>query len=164
METVEKRYCIRCGEELVEVPKEEYMYPDFDEDGYSGSILELKCPKCGAYHSVTPVAEEEKKNYPAYNEEVDKNFVDSGHGYPGYCPICGSHIVWSSDFMRSEVWGDTETFDENGNKIVDEWGCDVDDSLVSYVACPYCGAYIEVVDAKPSELKEKEANGDNSVQ
>lgn len=62
--------------------------------------------------------------------------------------------------MRSEVWGDTETFDENGNKIVNEWGTDVDDALVSYVSCPYCGAYIEIVEAKPSELealkKEKE--------
>ena len=32
----------------------------------------------------------------------------------------------------------------------------VDDALVSYVVCPYCGSYIEIVEAKPSELKAKE--------
>ena len=164
MEEQVKRYCIRCGEELVEVPKDDYVYPDFDEDGYSGSVIELRCPKCGAYHSVTGVDPEDKHNYPAYNEELEKDFVDVGHGYPGRCPLCGSHIVWSSDFMRSEVWGDTETLDENGKEIVDEWGCDVDDSLVSYVSCPHCGAYIEIVDAKPSELKELNKDADNSLQ
>ena len=157
----EPRHCIRCGAELVEVQEDAYMYPDFDEEGYSGSVVEYTCPKCGAHHSVTPVDPEDKDNYPAFNENLEKDFVDCGHGYDGECPLCGSHIVWSSDFMRSEVWGDTETFDENGEKIVDEFGCDVDDSLVTYVSCPHCGAYIEIVDAKPSEEKNY---ADNSVQ
>ena len=156
MENQEKKYCMRCGAELNEVPKEDYIYPDIEEDGYSGSVMELKCPECGSYYAVSGPAEEEKENYPAYNKELEENFVDSHHGYDGLCPVCGNHIVWSGDFMRSEVWGDTETLDEEGNPIVDEYGCDVDDALASYVSCPYCGAYIEIVDAKPSELAELE--------
>ena len=156
MEKIEHKPCMRCGADLSEVPKEDYMYPDFDEDGYSGSIMELKCPECGTYYSVSAVPEEDKENYPAYNPELEEGFTDSHHGYDGLCPVCGNHIIWQSDFMRSEVWGDTETLDENGNPIVDEYGCDVDDALVSYVVCPYCGSYIEIVEAKPSELKAKE--------
>ena len=114
---------------------------------------------------MTPPSEEDKENYPYYNDELKDGFCDAHHGYDGFCPECGSHIIWSGDFMRSEVWGDVEQLDENGNPIVDEYGIDVDDSLVSYVSCPYCGAYIEIVEAKPSELKalqeEKEKNNDN---
>ena len=164
--TDEKKYCMRCGAELNEIDKDDYMYPAFDEDDYSGSIMELKCPDCGTYYSVCAVDEESKDNYPAFNKELEEGFVDSHHGYDGLCPVCGHHIIWSGDFMRSEVWGDTETFDENGEKIVDEWGCDVDDSLVSYVSCPFCGSYIEIVEAKPSELEELrkgKENADNSL-
>ena len=142
----EKKLCMRCGAELEPVPKEEWMYPSFEEDGYQGSIAEYKCPECKTYYSVSPVDEESKMDYPAYNPELEKNFVDSHHGYDGFCPECGSHIVWSGDFMRSEVWGDVDEEDK------DEWGCPKDDALASYVSCPYCGAYIEIVEAKPSEL------------
>ena len=162
MEKQEKKYCMRCGAELNEVPKEDYIYPDFDQDGYEGSLMELKCPECGTYYSVSAPAEEDKENYPAYNKELEEKFVDSHHGYDGLCPVCGNHIIWSGDFMRSEVFGDTETFDENGNKIVDEWGCDVDDALASYVSCPYCGAYIEIVEAKPSELEALKKQKENA--
>ena len=157
-------YCMRCGAELKEIPKEDYIYPNLDED-CSGSISEWKCPECGTYYAVTPPSEEDKENYPYYNDKLKDGFCDAHHGYDGFCPECGSHIIWSGDFMRSEVWGDVEQLDENGNPIVDEYGIDVDDSLVSYVSCPYCGAYIEIVEAKPSELKalqeEKEKNNDN---
>ena len=157
-------YCMRCGAELIKVKKEDYVYPNLDED-CQGSVSEWKCPECGTYYSVTPPAEEDKMNYPFYNEELQDGFCDSHHGYDGFCPECGSHIVWSGDFMRSEVWGDTEKLDENGKPIVDEYGIDVDDSLVSYVSCPYCGAYIEIVEAKPSELealKEAKENDNNN--
>lgn len=144
---------MRCGAELEIIKKEDYVYPDIEEDGYSGSVGEYRCPVCGSYYSVSAPDEESRQNYPKYNEELRENFGDSHHGYDGFCPECGHHIIWSGDFMRSEVWGDTETLDEKGNPIVDEYGCDVDDSLVAYVSCPYCGAYIEIVDAKPSELE-----------
>ena len=157
-------YCMRCGAELKEIPKEDYIYPNLDED-CSGSISEWKCPECGTYYAVPPPRAEDKENYPYYNDKLKDGFCDAHHGYDGFCPECGSHIIWSGDFMRSEVWGDVEQLDENGNPIVDEYGIDVDDSLVSYVSCPYCGAYIEIVEAKPSELKalqeEKEKNNDN---
>lgn len=152
-ENEENALCMRCGHKLVRVPKEDFIYPNLDEEGCEGSISEWKCPECGTYYSVTPPSEEDKMNYPYYNEELQDNFVGSYSGYEGTCPECGNHIVWSGDFMRSEVWGDTETLDDNGNPILDEYGCDVDDSLASYVSCPYCGASIEIVEAKPSELK-----------
>ena len=166
MESNEKPTCMRCGAELVAVNKEDYIYPDIEEDGYSGSSSEWKCPECGTYYSVSRPDEESQMNYPKYNEELQEGFCDAHHGYDGFCPECGHHIIWSGDFMRSEVWGDTETFDEEGNKKVDEWGLDPDDALVSYVSCPYCGAYIEIVEAKPSELEqlkaEKEKHDNNN--
>ena len=144
--------CMRCGQSMNEVDLDDYVYPKLDDD-CCGSLSEWKCPHCGTYYSVSGPADEDKENYPAYNEELEKNFCDGHHGYDGLCPECGHHIVWSGDFMRSEVWGDTEKLDENGKPIVDEYGLDVDDALVSYVSCPYCGAYIEIVEAKPSELE-----------
>ena len=153
MERIEHPRCMRCGELLEEVKKEDYIYPSFDEDDYEGSVAEFKCPHCGTYYSVSAVDEESKETYPAYNKEAEESFVDAHHGYDGECPLCGNHIVWSGDFMRSEVWGDTELLDEDGNPIVDEYGIDIDDALASYVSCPYCGSYIEIVEAKPSELK-----------
>lgn len=140
--------CMRCGHELEAVKPEDYMYPNFDEDDFEGSVSEWRCPYCGAYHSVTAPDEESKKEYPAYNEDADDSLGNASHGYPGFCPECGSHIIWQSDFMRSEVWGDVDEDD------VDENGLPKDDSLVTYVLCPHCGAYIEIVDAKPSELKD----------
>lgn len=160
----EKQYCMRCDAELVEIPKEDYVYPAYYDDECSGSIAEFKCPKCGTYYTVTGVAEEDKENYPAYNPELEETFVDSHHGYDGLCPMCGSHIVWSGDFMRSEVWGDTEVLDAEGNPIHDEYGGDIDDALVSEVSCPYCGAYIEIVEAKPSELEELKRGKDTNAE
>ena len=161
---MEEPRCMRCGEPLVKVNDEDRITPPYDEDENFGCVAEYKCPHCLTYYTVTPVDPEEKENYPAFNEKLQENFCDSNHGYDGECPECGSHIVWQSDFMRSEVWGDTELLDENGEPILDEYGLDVDDSLVSYVACPYCGAYIEIVEAKPSELKarDNESQGTNT--
>ena len=147
---------MRCGAPLIKVSDDERMTPPYWEEEGGEPVEEYRCPECLTYHTVTPVDPESKDSYPAYNEELAKDFGDSYHGYDGECPKCGHHIVWGSDFMRSEVWGDTETLDEEGNPIVDEYGMDVDDSLVSYVSCPYCGAYIEIVEPKPSELRAKE--------
>ena len=159
MEKQEKRRCIRCDAELEEVPKDQWHYPSFEDEGCHGSVMELRCPQCGAYHSVSDVEEEDRENYPAYNPELAETFVDADHGYAGHCPKCGNHVVWSGDFMRSEVWCDTEVLDENGKPIHDEYGCDPDDALVTYVMCPYCGASIEIVDAKQSELDEMRKAG-----
>ena len=153
MERIEHPHCMRCGELLEEVKKEDYINFPYDEEEGVGAIAEYRCPHCLTYYSVFPPDEEVKESYPAYNKEAEETFVDAHHGYDGECPLCGNHIVWSGDFMRSEVWGDTEQLDSDGNPIVDEYGTDVDDALASYVRCPYCGADIEIVEAKPSELK-----------
>ena len=151
--------CMRCGALLDKVPEEDYIYPKLGDE-YEGSLSEWRCPECGTYYSVSPVDEEDKENYPYYNPELREGFADAYHGYDGHCPECGSHIIWSGDFMRSEVWGDVEVLDENGKPVVDENGIDIDDSLASYVTCPYCGATIEIVEAKPSELEAlKQKNG-----
>ncbi len=131
--------CMRCGAPLVKVSDDERMTPPYWEEESGEPVEEYRCPECLTYHTVTPVDPESKDAYPAYNKEAAENFVDSYHGYDGECPKCGSHIVWSSDFMRSEVWGDVE---------------DDEDTLVSYVSCPYCGAYIELVEATDKEREE----------
>lgn len=118
----EIKTCVRCGSELVK-PEEPF---DTCEEVISEQYV---CPHCGAYHTMTIDPEE---------DEYDENepVVSSYHGYPGECFRCGAHLVWSSDFMRSEVWGDC---DENDEK---------DDSLATNLVCPHCGAFFEVVDVK----------------
>ena len=153
----EKPLCMRCDHELVEVPNELE-----DELG----VREFNCPYCGAIEIFYPCSEEDRENYSYYNEEVEDTLGGCDHGYPGLCPQCGSHIVWGSDFMRSEVLGDVDEDD------VDEWGIPKDDSLASSVHCPHCGAGIDVIDAKPSEyhlypfykeLRNEENNDDSNT-
>lgn len=125
MET--KKICVRCGAEL-QKPNE----PFYDQDGMDEGVLteEYQCPNCGAYHTMFIHTEE---------DEYDENapVLSSYHGYPGECFRCGANLIWSSDFMRSEVWGD-----------VDENNWEEDDSLATYCTCPHCGAMIEIVDVK----------------
>ena len=128
--------CLRCGEELI---GEDVLFDD--ESKY------YHCPNCGTQYVVNEVNENEKMCYPKYNKKLLKDFIDEYHGYEGLCTECGKHIVWSSDFMRSEIIGDIDMED------VDEYGIPTDDSLVSFVTCPYCGVYIEIIEPKPSEIK-----------
>lgn len=129
--------CLRCEHEMIKVKPENFINPDRWNE--NSSYSEYSCSYCGTYYTVEGISEEEKHTVPKYNEELKKDFVDESHGYSGLCPECGKHIVWSSDFMRSEVIGDVD--DEE------------DDALVSYVFCPYCGSMIEIIEAKPSEIK-----------
>lgn len=57
------------------------------------------------------------------------------------CPRCHGELIWSSDFMRSEIEGDD-------NIELD------DDSLVTYYTCKDCNCMVEVVDAWPNEAKD----------
>lgn len=126
--------CLRCD------------YEDLEEcESYEDNVKEYHCPHCGTHYIVGLVEESEKESYPAYNDELKKDFIDERHGYNGLCTECGRHIVWSSDFMRSETVGDVDIDD------VDENGLPVDDALVSFVICPYCGCYTEIIEPKPSE-------------
>jgi len=129
--------CLRCEHEMIKVKPENFINPDRWNENPSYS--EYSCSYCGTYYTVEGISEEEKHTVPKYNEELRKDFVDESHGYSGLCPECGKHIIWSSDFMRSEVIGDVD--DEE------------DDALVSYVFCPYCGSMTEIIEAKPSEIK-----------
>ena len=133
--------CIRCLDgELVQRPTygEDYdLYKCYD------------CPECGAIHEVYLLDKSERHLYPKYNPEEEAMFVDSSHGYDGFCPECGSHIIWSVDFMRSDILDDVD----NSPEMLNEYGFSNDDSLVTEVFCPYCGASITVIDAKPSEQK-----------
>ena len=129
--------CMRCFHELVEV---ENMY-----EGYDIEVKEYNCPYCGAIEICYPCPEEDRDDYTYYNNDIEDTLGGSDHGYPGLCPICGSHIVWGSDFMRSEILGDVDEDD------LDEHGLPKDDALASSVSCPHCGAGIEIIEAKPSE-------------
>lgn len=155
MEKIENPICIGCGHELERVPEEDMM----SFCGEEHEVHEYRCPHCGVYETAYCPDEEDKDNYPAYNDETE-DIGDCDHGYYGFCPECGHHIIWSGDFMRSEVWGDVDG-------ETDEWGCFKDDSLAPNVTCPYCGTSIEVVYPKPSEEKdypaynEKKNNNNN---
>ena len=157
MEKIKHPECICCGYELEPVPVNEMM--SCVDDDYVA--FEYRCPNCGVYETAYLPGEDERDSYPAYNEELDDSLGGCSHGYDGFCPECGSHIIWSGDFMRSEVWGDVDG-------EVDQWGCFVDDSLAPNVMCPHCGASIEIVYPKPSEeknypyYKDKEGENDNS--
>lgn len=142
----EKKLCIRCNAELESIPQENFVYPSFEEEGYRGSKAEYRCPECLTYYCVSTLddeneTQEEEVNYIEYT-------ISKEHCY-GQCIECGHPVGWDSDFMRSEVWGDVDTEEK------DEYGCSKDDALVSYASCPNCGAYIEIVEPKPSEIKAK---------
>lgn len=136
--------CLRCEHELEEIEIED-VFSDDDEIKFK----EYKCPYCGTLYRVEEILEEEKHTVPKYNKELEKDFIDQSHGYEGLCTECGKHIIWSSDFMRSEVLSDVGKYNEETNKF--EYDKE-DDSLVSYVYCPYCGSMIEIIEPKPSEL------------
>lgn len=140
---MENPICMRCEHELV-VLEERFL------DAEDKELMErvYQCPHCGALEYFYPCSEEDKENYAYYNEDVEDNLGGCSHGYDGLCPQCGSHIIWGSDFMRSEILGDVEEGE------VDEYGCLDDDSLASSVHCPHCGASIDVIEAKPSERKD----------
>lgn len=124
--------CLRCNHEMIDNGEGEF----FDEVPNKS----YDCPHCGTHVEVyLPRTKEEKQNLPMYNKELEE-FGDSSHGYDGLCPECGHHIIWQSDFMRSEVVGD-------------KYGLPVDDALVSNVYCPYCGASIEIIEPKPSDIE-----------
>lgn len=129
--------CMRCSHELKEV--------DNMDEGYDIEVKEYNCPHCGAIEFCYPCPEEDRENYAFYDENVEDTLGGCSHGYPGLCPICGSHIIWGSDFMRSEVLGDVDESE------LDEYGLPKDDSLATSVSCPHCGASIDIIDAKPSE-------------
>lgn len=57
------------------------------------------------------------------------------------CPCCGGYLIWSSDFMASEV-GYCESEDED------------DDTIVSYMNCMDCGAQVELIHPSNTTLDE----------
>jgi len=138
--------CIRCDTELVATDN------DYLDDVEVKSYL---CPHCGTIHN-TFLTTEEGEEFPINNEELREQFIDCHHGYDGCCTECGMHIIWSGDFMRSEVYGDVDESEE----MMNEYGFSKDDSLVSNVFCPYCGAQIEVVEPRPSDYKDYPAYAD----
>lgn len=150
MNDIEKPTCMRCGHELIV----------FDSDFADGiGEKEYHCPHCGVIEMFYPCPEEERESYEYYNSNVEDSLGNTSHGYDGLCPMCGSHIVWGADFMRSEVLGDIDgqeyEFEENAKtkypEFFDENGLLRDDSLASNVYCPHCGASIDIIEAKPSE-------------
>ena len=128
--------CMRCSHELKKID---------NIDEYDIEVQEYQCPNCGAIEILYPCAEEDRKDYAYYSENVHDTLGGCEHGYPGLCPQCGSHIIWGGDFMRSEVLCDVDEDD------VDEYGLPKDDALASNVSCPHCGAGIDIIEAKPSE-------------
>ena len=57
------------------------------------------------------------------------------------CPCCGGYLIWSSDFMASEV-GYCESDDED------------EDTIVSYMNCMDCGAQVELVHPNKEQYEE----------
>ena len=115
-EKFKKPLCIRCGEEL------KLLRNDNETNE-----MEFQCTYCGTIELFYPCADEDKENYAWYNDDVDDNLGGCSHGYDGFCPQCGSHIVWGADFMRSEVLGDVENDEDDGLP-----------GILSYCAGFYC--------------------------
>lgn len=57
------------------------------------------------------------------------------------CPCCGGYLIWSSDFMASEV-GYCESDNEE------------DDTIVSYMNCIDCGAQVELIHPNNEQQEE----------
>lgn len=110
MERITNPECMCCDHplELIEEIK--------DDEGFEFEIHRYKCPNCGLVEESYLPDEEDKTSYPAYNDE-ECSIADCEHGYHGLCPECGHHIVWSADFMRSEVWSDIPLTPENEKKL-----------------------------------------------
>lgn len=58
------------------------------------------------------------------------------------CPCCGGYLIWSSDFMASEVGYCEEDASED------------EDTVVSYMNCMDCGAQVELVHPNNKTLEE----------
>lgn len=132
----EKPKCMRCEHELKLVRKDD----DTNE-------MEYQCPYCGTIELYYPCNDEDKERYAFYNNNIKDTLGGVSHGYDGFCPKCGSHIIWSSDFMYTDLF----PIDENEEVELNEYGCPVDDSLVSNVFCPHCGASIDIIEPLPSQ-------------
>ena len=128
--------CMRCEHDLELIQEEE----EFGEKIY-------QCPYCGVIEHFYPCLEEEQENYGFYNDECEDTLGDCSHGYDGFCPQCGSHIVWGGDFMYTDLF----PIDDDEEVELNEYGCPVDDSLVSNVYCPHCGASIDIIEPLPSQ-------------
>lgn len=117
----------------------------FDEEG----IKSYLCYHCGMRYDLEPVFEDdEKKEFPFYNKEIEDGVTNENHGCSLKCPICGYYTILTGNFMRSEVCGDVD------EDKVDEYGCYLDDTIVDNIYCPHCGTNITVIPCKPSEHKD----------
>lgn len=105
-----------CGGKLVKVDPENYICTCPDNDELPG-CCEYECDTCKTRYAVTPCAPEEREYYPYYNEEKEDGVPNCNHGFEAECPICGHYLVWSSEFMRSEVVGDVPISKEGEEKI-----------------------------------------------
>ncbi len=112
------------------------------------NIKSYMCYNCGTRYDVETIEEECQEDYPYYNKDIEDTTEDTNHGCDMKCPVCDHWTVISRNFMRSEVCGDV---DEDN---VDEFGCLVDDSIVTDIVCPHCGTLITVIPCKPSEEKD----------
>jgi ribosomal protein S27AE len=119
--------CMCCGNGLVLMQE--------DED--SGKRL-YKCSHCGAIYLFYPCDKEEQESYGYYNVEIGNELIEKTDGFGLYCPQCGTNTVWQDSFMRSDI----------------QDGVADDDSIVSIVSCPYCGASVEIIEPKLTEYKD----------
>ena len=126
--------CGYCGTPLNIIDEE--LFDDFE--GEESKMIYYECPKCKTMENVYLTAEE-------FDDEAGECVTEHSYGYDFKCPICGSYVIWGADFMRSEVMGDVEDDD--------------DDSLAVSVSCPHCGAQIEIIEPRPSDLKEINKEG-----
>lgn len=97
--------CMQCGHKLKLVSFE-------DELG----IAHFMCENCGTeIEAYTP--DEEAYHDFAYSKDKSDAQSGIGYGYEGHCLVCDSHLVWQSDFMRSETFGDVPITKESQEKL-----------------------------------------------
>ena len=122
-----KSKCMFCDDEM-------------EAKGNPEEFLTYTCPNCRIEYDVYLPAMEERLDYPFFNQSVEDEVENTYHGYGGKCPICGHYVVWSADYMRSEILGECDMDDDD------------DDSIVGCCTCPHCGSSIEIIYPSQSEL------------
>ena len=118
--------CYICNQELEWNENSENCFKT-DDIGEGFEVEEIICKECGTLHRA----------WIRTDEDSEESLTVGDQGF-GNCIHCGSTLVWSGDFMRSDY---------------DESLSEDDDSIVRSLTCSGCGCSVEVVEPSKNEIK-----------
>lgn len=108
--------CPVCGKPLVFDESKDNCFVDDMDEGVK--VKQITCQHCG----TTYMAWE-------YEDSEEEEVVCGDQGF-GNCFLCGGTLIWSGDFMLSDLDDSIEDDD--------------DDALMQSLTCAHCGAPVEV--------------------